>query len=118
MIDVRFNDSDPISRYPRSSPLRRSRKAPTARSRSAGTVTTPAGGASGVDQPNPNFFGSDSFTYTIKDISGDTATGTVNVTVTPVNDVPSFVKGANDSVMVNSGAQTVNGWATPSWLAR
>jgi hypothetical protein len=35
-----------------------------------------------------NFYGSDSFTYTITDPEGNTATATVNVTVTPVNDPP------------------------------
>ena len=35
-----------------------------------------------------NYFGSDSFTYTIDDGNGGSATATVNVTVTPVNDDP------------------------------
>ena len=39
--------------------------------------------------PNADFNGSDSFTYTLSDGSTGTATGTVNVTVTPVNDAPS-----------------------------
>ena len=38
--------------------------------------------------PGANFFGSDVFTYTISDGSVDTASGTVNVTVTAVNDEP------------------------------
>jgi DNA/RNA endonuclease G (NUC1) len=38
--------------------------------------------------PAPNFNGADSFTYLISDGHGGTATGTVNVTVTPVNDDP------------------------------
>lgn len=72
------------------------------------------GGGSGVDYtPAANFSGSDSFTYTLTDEHGGTATGTVNVTVTPVNDMPSFVKGANtlhfDGV---TGPQSVPGWAT------
>ncbi|MGK4567253.1 Ig-like domain-containing protein [Flavobacterium sp. 3HN19-14] len=42
--------------------------------------------------PNANFFGSDSFTYTITDASGDTATATVNVTINPdTTDVPAAV---------------------------
>ena len=40
--------------------------------------------------PNLNFFGSDSFTYTIDDGHGGQSTATVNVTVTPVNDAPTF----------------------------
>lgn len=38
--------------------------------------------------PNPNFNGSDSFTYTISDGQGGEDTATVNVTVNPVNDAP------------------------------
>jgi cysteine-rich repeat protein len=38
--------------------------------------------------PNPNFAGSDSFTYTIADPSGETSTATVTVSVSPVNDPP------------------------------
>ncbi|MEQ9425559.1 MAG: BspA family leucine-rich repeat surface protein, partial [Cyclobacteriaceae bacterium] len=46
------------------------------------------------------------------DSQGLTAQDTVNINVNPVNDVPVFVKGANQVVDENSGAQTVNGWAT------
>jgi hypothetical protein len=38
--------------------------------------------------PNPNFHGTDSFTYTVADSGGLSATATVTVTVTAVNDVP------------------------------
>ncbi|HEX6902960.1 MAG TPA: Ig-like domain-containing protein [Thermoanaerobaculia bacterium] len=38
--------------------------------------------------PAANFSGTDSFTYTISDGNGGTATGTVNVTVTGANDAP------------------------------
>jgi Ca2+-binding RTX toxin-like protein len=39
--------------------------------------------------PEANFFGTDSFTYTVKDNNGITSLpGTVTITVTPVNDVP------------------------------
>ena len=37
---------------------------------------------------------------------------TVTINVTPVNDAPSFTKGANLSVAQNAGAQTVPGWVT------
>jgi hypothetical protein len=40
--------------------------------------------------PAPNFFGSDSFTYTVNDGHGGTATATVNVTVNAINDAPVF----------------------------
>ena len=43
-----------------------------------------------VDYDAPlNFFGTDTFTCTVKDNSNATATATVTVTVTPVNDAPS-----------------------------
>ncbi|MBI3409188.1 MAG: tandem-95 repeat protein [Planctomycetes bacterium] len=44
--------------------------------------------------PNSNVNGADSFQYTISDGHGGTATATVNVTITPVNDAPVAV---NDS---------------------
>ncbi|MDT8421905.1 MAG: tandem-95 repeat protein, partial [Desulfuromonadales bacterium] len=37
--------------------------------------------------PNADFYGSDSFTYTVTTVAGDTETGTVTVTVNPVADV-------------------------------
>ncbi|MEJ5223876.1 MAG: Ig-like domain-containing protein, partial [Anaerolineales bacterium] len=37
---------------------------------------------------------------------------TMTVNVTPVNDAPSFVKGADQTVQEDAGAQTVTGWAT------
>ena len=38
--------------------------------------------------PNPDYFGADSFTYTVSDGNGGIATGTVTVTVTGQNDNP------------------------------
>jgi len=38
--------------------------------------------------PDPDFFGTDSFTYTISDENGGTDTATVTITVNPVNDPP------------------------------
>src|SRR5262249_38511956 len=40
------------------------------------------------------------------------AVQTFNLNVTSVNDAPSFTKGADQTVLEDSGAQTVNGWAT------
>ena len=48
--------------------------------------------------PNANFFGSDSFTYTISDGHGGSDTATVHVTVANVNDNPDAV---DDSATVN-----------------
>ncbi|PSB34445.1 Calx-beta domain-containing protein [Stenomitos frigidus] len=36
----------------------------------------------------------------------------VNLTVTPVNDAPSFTKGGNQTVTTGAGAQTITNWAT------
>jgi probable HAF family extracellular repeat protein len=65
-----------------------------------------------VYTPEPNYFGTDSFTYTVTDQYGGAATGTVNVTVLSVNDAPSFTKGADPMVNEDAGLQTVSGWAT------
>ncbi|MBU1659439.1 tandem-95 repeat protein [bacterium] len=39
-------------------------------------------------KPNANFSGADTFTYTVRDNTGLSTTGTVNVTVKSINDVP------------------------------
>ena len=57
--------------------------------------------------PTGNYFGPDAFTYTISDGNGGTATATINVTVTPVNDPPT----ANPDTLVvaeDSTATIVN----------
>jgi hypothetical protein len=58
-----------------------------------GSVTFTAGGVSYT--PAPNYFGNDSFTYTISDNgtgdAGHTDTATVNITVTNINDTPDAV---------------------------
>ena len=69
--------------------------------------------------PAPNANGSATVTLVAKD-SGGTANGGVDtsaaqtfvINVTPVNDPPSFLKGADQSILDNTGAQTVNPWAT------
>ena len=38
--------------------------------------------------PDPDYNGTDSFTYTITDVNGDQSTATVTLTVNPTNDVP------------------------------
>jgi hypothetical protein len=48
--------------------------------------------------PDANFFGSDAFTYTIADGNGGSATGSVSVTVTAVNDPPVAVNDAGTTV--------------------
>ncbi|EDX87169.1 hypothetical protein S7335_4876 [Synechococcus sp. PCC 7335] len=50
--------------------------------------------------PKANFFGQDSFSYSIKDADGDTSSATVKVNVKGVNDQPKAVK---DSASVDAG---------------
>ena len=63
-------------------------------------------------EPADDFFGTDAFDYRITDADGDTARGTVQITVAPVNDAPSFTAGADQTVDEDAGGQTVSGWAT------
>ncbi|MGH3767417.1 MAG: tandem-95 repeat protein [Pseudonocardiaceae bacterium] len=65
-----------------------------------------------VYTPNANFCGSDSFTYVADDGKADSGTATVTLTVTCVNDAPSFTKGPDQTVGEDAGAQTVDPWAT------
>ena len=52
-------------------------------------------------------------TVTVTVDDGTTAVPeTFDITVTPVNDEPSFTAGANESVNEDAGAQSVPGWAT------
>ncbi len=60
-----------------------------------GTITVPTGGANVVYTPAANFQGTETFTYTISDGRGGTATGIVTVTVTNTNDPPT----ANDDTL-------------------
>jgi FtsP/CotA-like multicopper oxidase with cupredoxin domain len=55
-----------------------------------GTLALAANG-SFVYTPNPNFYGTDSFTYSATTSGGASATGTVTLTVSPVNDAPTVV---------------------------
>jgi CSLREA domain-containing protein len=69
--------------------------------------------------PATNANGSATITIVLKD-SGGTANGgvdtsapqTFTITVNPVNDAPSFTKGANQTVNNNAGAQIINNWVT------
>ncbi|MDO8389316.1 MAG: tandem-95 repeat protein, partial [Actinomycetota bacterium] len=65
--------------------------------------------------PAANANGTSTITLRVVDsgIGANTsATQSFVLTVTPVNDAPSFTKGANQTVLEDAGAQTVNPWAT------
>jgi VCBS repeat-containing protein len=62
--------------------------------------------------PNPNYNGSDSFTFKANDGTADSNIATVSIAVNPVNDVPSFTKGSDQTIAEDSGAQSVSGWTT------
>ncbi len=64
-----------------------------------------------VFTPARDFFGSTSFTYTVDDGDGHTATHTVLVTVGPINDEPVVSTGADVST-AEGGAVQVSGSAT------
>ena len=53
-----------------------------------GSVLISAGGAGVTYTPAANFAGTDTFSYTVSDGNGGTATAFVTVTVTPANDAP------------------------------
>ncbi len=84
------------------------------------TTFSNAGGAWSVNAsgdvtytPTSNFNGLASITYTVNDNTGATSnTATITLTVSAVNDEPSFVKGPNQIVNEDAGAQTVTAWAT------
>ncbi len=67
-------------------------------------VTSPANGSLSGSAPNltytpdANYTGSDSFTFSANDGSGDAVAATISITVTPVNDAPVAV---DDAVAVN-----------------
>src|SRR6185503_13678952 len=75
-----------------------------------GAVTLNSNG-SFVYVPSANYFGADSFVYVANDGRTSSVSAVVNITVTPVNDPPSFVGGGNQKANQNSPMQTVN-WAS------
>lgn len=69
--------------------------------------------------PAPDANGSATITIELKDTGGTVGGGvdtsasqTLTINVTAVNDAPSFTKGADQTVDEDAGAQTVPGWAT------
>ncbi|NUQ63356.1 MAG: putative Ig domain-containing protein, partial [Pirellulales bacterium] len=69
--------------------------------------------------PADDVFGSATVTVRLKDDGGTDQGGvdisppqTFTITVQPVNDVPTFAKGSDQTVLEDAGPQTVAGWAT------
>lgn len=63
--------------------------------------------------PAANWYGSTSFDWNASDgMAGATVDATVTLTVTPVNDAPSFIKGPDQSARLGTGLQSAAGWAT------
>ncbi|MGC9395308.1 MAG: tandem-95 repeat protein, partial [Anaerolineae bacterium] len=100
LVDVLANDSDPNGH----TVLLASAGAPA-----HGTTTIV--GQDVRYTPAPDYNGSDVFTYVASD-GWLTGTGTVTVTIMPVNDAPSFTKGADQTVAEDSGQHVVANWAT------
>ena len=70
-------------------------------------------------QPTPDYHGPDTFTYTVTDAGGASSTGTVHLTLAPVDDKPEAV---DDTATINVGNtvdynQVLNtGYATVEYL--
>jgi hypothetical protein len=63
--------------------------------------------------PNANYNGGDSFTFQADDGKGGTSTGSVTITINPVNDPPTFNLGANPvSSNEDAGPQTIANYAS------
>ncbi len=89
-IDVLGNDSDPDDGLDPAS---------------VAVIGSPTNGSTSVNPdgsidytPDPDFFGTDSFTYEVCDFAGDCDTATVDITVDSVNDGPDAV---DDAALVN-----------------
>ena len=79
---------------------------------SHGTVTWIGTAGAFTYLPDANYNGSDTFYYLIADALGRFEIGAVTITVTPVNDPPTFMA-PNQTVNEDAGPQTVVGWANP-----
>jgi large repetitive protein len=79
----------------------------------SGTVTMNPDG-SYTYTPDPNFNGTDVFSYQVCDIDGDCDTATVTITVNPVNDVPVAVNDTNTTNEDTPVSGTTQGNDTPS----
>src|SRR6185503_13847176 len=73
-------------------------------------ITNPATGAF-TYTPQPDAYGTDGFTFFASDGTVNSAVAAVTVTISPVNDPPSFAKGP-DQAVTGAQPQTVPNWAT------
>src|SRR4029453_18261813 len=69
-----------------------------------GTVTLDTAIGAFIYTPNPNFNGTDTFTYQVTDGTATSNLATVTLTVTPVNDPP---VAANDSYITNENTTLI-----------
>src|SRR5262249_2116649 len=60
--------------------------------------------------PNPKANGSGGFSFRANDGKASSNLASVDISITPVNDAPSFTKGPDQNVNEDSGAHTVTGW--------
>jgi VCBS repeat-containing protein len=99
-IDVRLNDNDPDATD--------TLLVTIVTQGGNGTVVITGGGTGLTYEPNANYFGPDTFTYTISDGHGGTDTATVNVTI--INDNADAPDAVNDDATVSedSGANTLD----------
>jgi hypothetical protein len=72
-----------------------------------GTATVGAAGTY-TYAPAANYYGPDSFTYTITNGNGRAVTGAVNVAIAPVNDAPTLGPLSAITIQQAAGEQTVN----------
>ncbi len=90
-IDVLANDTD-IDNEGRNLYLDRLTVTAVTQGKNGSVTINPDGTLS--YNPNANFYGSDEFTYTVRDNKGDTDTAKVNVTVNMLNDAPVITSAA------------------------
>lgn len=79
-----------------------------------GSVAITGGGTDVSYTPAANYFGSDSFTYTVSDGNGGSDTATVNITVTNVNDAPVLTSSVAVSLISTNNSNLVNVGLTAS----
>lgn len=71
-----------------------------------GTVALDSGAKTVTFTPAENYYGAGSFTYTVRDGDNGTATATVDITITAVNDIPAALS-QTVSIGENAGATAI-----------